>query len=105
MVCVDNCPVLKLPNVFTPNGDNINDLFIPLKDSIDFVDQVKISIYNRYGKLVYETADPQIKWNGKENNTGEDLPVGTYFYTIQYSEIRLKGLNQKAKTGLVELMR
>lgn len=105
IVCVDNCPVLNLPNVFTPNGDEINDVFTPIRDSIDFVDKVQISIYNRYGKLVFQTTNPLINWNGKENNTGNDLPVGTYFYTIEYSEIRLKGLKPKAKTGFVELMR
>lgn len=105
MVCVDNCPELYLPNVFTPNGDNINDLFVPIKDSINFVDEVKISIYNRYGKLIFQTSDPQINWNGKENNTGGDLPVGTYFYTIEYSEIRLVGLKPKARTGMIELIR
>lgn len=105
IVCVDNCPELYLPNVFTPNNDNINDLFIPIKDSINFVDKVKISIYNRYGKLVYQTNDPQINWNGKENNTGAELPVGTYFYTIEYSEIRLVGLKPKARTGFIELIR
>lgn len=105
IVCVDNCPVLNLPNVFTPNGDEINDLFTPIRDSIDFVDKVQISIYNRYGKLVFQTNDPLINWNGKENNNGGDLPVGTYFYTIEYSEIRLKGLKPKAKTGFVEIIR
>jgi gliding motility-associated-like protein len=105
IVCVDNCPVLDLPNVFTPNNDGINDEFTPRKDSIDFVDAVTISIYNRYGKLVYQTNDPFIKWNGKENNNGKDLPSGTYFYTIEYSEIRLKGLKAKAKSGVIELLR
>ncbi len=46
-----------------------------------------------------------INWNGKENNNGNELPTGTYFYTIEYSEIRLRGLKPKAKTGFVELMR
>ena len=105
IVCVDNCPVLNLPNVFTPNNDNVNDVFTPILDSIDFVDKVQISIYNRYGKLVFQTNDPMINWNGKENNNGNELPTGTYFYTIEYSEIRLRGLKPKAKTGFVELMR
>jgi gliding motility-associated-like protein len=105
MVCVDNCPELYLPNVFTPNGDNINDLFKPIKDSINFVEKVQISIYNRYGKLIFQTNDPQINWNGKENNTGGDMPEGTYFYTIEYSEVRLVGLKPKAKTGFIELIR
>lgn len=105
IVCVDNCPVLNLPNVFTPNNDEINDVFTPIRDSIDFVDKVQISIYNRYGKLVFQTEDPMINWDGKDQSSGNDLPVGTYFYTIEYSEIRLKGLKAKAKTGFVELMR
>lgn len=105
VVCVDNCPILRLPNAFTPNGDEKNDYFRPIKDSIDFVDQVTISIYNRYGKLVFETNDPQINWNGRDTNSGSDLPVGTYFYTIRYSEIRVKGLRAKTMSGFIELLR
>lgn len=59
---VDNCPIYELPNVFTPNGDNINDLFIPLP--YKFVKDIDIKIYDRWGLLMFETTDPGIFWNG-----------------------------------------
>lgn len=104
-VCVDNCPVLELPNVFTPNNDGKNDLFMPFTDSVAFVSEVQVSIFNRYGKLVFKTNDPQINWDGKDQNNKEDLPVGTYFYAIQFSEIRVTGLKPRTRTGFIELIR
>ncbi len=105
VVCVDNCPELKLPNVFSPNGDGKNDLFRPITGEKKFVDRVTITIYNRYGREVFKTNDPDINWDGKDQNSGEDLPVGVYFYTIEFSEIRVSGLNPKISTGLIELFR
>lgn len=105
IVCVDNCPQLNLPNVFTPNGDNKNDLFEPKNGENKFIDKVTITIYNRYGREVYQTNNTKIQWDGKDQNSGEDLPEGVYFYTIEFSEIRVKGLSPKIKTGYIHLIR
>ncbi len=105
VVCVDNCPKYSLPNVFTPNGDGINDYFTPIKDSVDFISEVKATIYNRYGNIVYETTDPQIHWDGKDYRSKSDLPEGVYFYSIEFSEIRVKGLKPKTISGFVHLLR
>ncbi|MFN5705128.1 MAG: gliding motility-associated C-terminal domain-containing protein, partial [bacterium] len=105
VVCVDNCPQLNLPNVFTPNGDNKNDLFEPKSDENKFIDKVTITIYNRYGREVYQTNNSKIQWDGKDQNNGQELPAGVYFYTIEFSEIRVKGLSPKIKTGFVHLIR
>lgn len=57
----------KVPNVITPNNDGKNDNFIT------GFKEVTIDIYNRYGKLVYESKDYQNDW-------GKDTPSGTYYY-------------------------
>lgn len=105
VVCVDNCPQLNLPNVFTPNQDGKNDLFEPKSGGKKFIDRVTITIYNRYGREVYQTNNSEIKWDGTDQNSGEPLPAGVYFYTIEFSEIRVSGFNPKIKTGFVELLR
>lgn len=105
IICVDNCPQYALPNAFTPNGDGINDLFTPIKDSIDFVDQVKVQIFGRWGNIVYESTNPMIMWDGRDQNSKEELPAGVYYYTVEFSEIRIKGLKPKSLTGFVHLLR
>ncbi len=85
-VCVESCPVYELPNLFTPDGNGINDFFTPIEQTLTGllfrdISSVDMKIYNRWGALIFETTDPAIKWNGKKNNEGADVPEGTYFYT------------------------
>ncbi len=68
-----------VPNVFTPNNDNINDLFkVNLTNYSDF----KIDIFNRWGEEIFESTSPLISWNGKIKNTQENADDGTYYYII-----------------------
>ena len=82
IVCVgyDACPPCRLPNVFTPNSDNINDLLIPFHNASAIIDRIELLIINRWGQKVYYTEDPQINWDGTDITTGKPLPDGTYFY-------------------------
>ncbi len=105
LICIDNCPAIVLPNVFTPNEDGFNDLFTPIKDSTDFVSKFTVHIYDRWGTEVYETNDPKINWNGKTQDNNKDLPAGVYFYSVEFSEIRVKGYKQKNLSGFVHLVR
>lgn len=68
---------LDVPNVFTPNDDGINDEFRVAYKSIR---EFKIWIYNRWGRLVYESSDPAKGWDGRIN--GKPASVGTYYYVI-----------------------
>ena len=88
-----------IPNVFTPNGDNINDYFkINLTNYIDF----KIDIYNRWGNMVFESNNPLNSWNGRIYN-GTDIVVdGTYYY---YITILDKSNNEKKYKGFLTLIR
>jgi gliding motility-associated-like protein len=64
----------ELPNVFTPNEDNINDFyFIPGEFAKSCAEKFAVQIYNRWGKMVFQSSDVDFKWNG------DNLPVGLYF--------------------------
>ena len=104
IVCVDNCPLYELPNVFTPNGDNANDFYIPIAQR--FIDRVDMQIFNRWGGLVHTNSLPQLNWNGT-NLDGQDLEEGVYFYVCKVYENRVNGivLSDEILSGFIELRR
>lgn len=76
----EELPVFNVPNVFTPNGDNVNDLFRP---DIQNMAVAKIFIYNRWGGLVFSTDDAAtVFWDGTDES-GDESPEGVYFYVIK----------------------
>ncbi len=100
--CVDNCSYYEIPNVFTPNGDNINDI---LRAKVHrFVDKVDMKIYNRYGMLVYETHDPLINWDGRYRNKNRIVSPGVYYYLCDVYEKRLTGVEVRLITGFVQVI-
>jgi gliding motility-associated-like protein len=103
-VCVDNCPVYDLPNVFTPNNDGVNDTLVPLNGA-QFIEKIYINIFNRWGDLVYKTDDPRIRWDGKNWETHEDCTDGTYFYVCEIYEIYLNGTKVRAVSGTINIFR
>ena len=96
-------PKPKLPNVFTPNGDGSNDLFHPFP--FTSVERIDIQIFNRWGKLIFKTEDPQILWDGRNANSNQDAPDGVYYYVCDVYEKRLKGLTKRTLSGVVHLIR
>jgi len=71
---------LKVYNVFSPNGDGINDFF-EIDNAISFPDMV-VEVYNRWGDLLFQSTgyDDSSRWDGTAH--GKDLPIGTYYYVI-----------------------
>ena len=69
---------LKVPNVFTPNGDGQNDEFRVAYRSLR---EFHIWVYNRWGKLVYESTDPAKGWDGNIN--GRPAAEGAYYYVVR----------------------
>ena len=70
---------VKMPNIFTPNGDGQNDKFyLYPKELTDF----EAVIFDKNGKLVYKTNNPDSPWTGKLS-TGDDAVEGTYYYVIK----------------------
>lgn len=102
IICVDNCPYYALPNIFTPDANGYNDEFDPFP--YRYVQDIDLKIYNRWGLQVFETTDPDINWNGKTDNTGEDLPDGVYYYTCIVNEVFLSGVKSRELTGFVQLL-
>ncbi len=88
-------------NVFTPNNDKINDTFDLLKGDAK-PEQFHLQIFNRWGNLVFESSDPDIKWDGKEN--GENISEGTYYWSLQYQSPCTEESKHTEK-GFVTLMR
>jgi gliding motility-associated-like protein len=70
-----------VPNVFTPNGDGINDDYRIMGISNYCYDTLTIKIYDRWGKLTFESADPEFVWDGKNMN-GNETSEGTYYVII-----------------------
>jgi gliding motility-associated-like protein len=75
-------PKVKMPNVFSPDGDGINDFFntITANDSTVNIEQFEGIVYNRWGQKIFEWTDWEIMENGWD---GGNSPEGTYFYVVR----------------------
>lgn len=106
-VCVnmDDCPIYELPNVFTPNGDGINDIFVPIHVSKVAVDHVEMHIFNRWGLHVFETEDPYINWDGRASGTHQECADGTYFYVCDVYTKSPEGLVSQRLQGTILVLR
>lgn len=76
-----NFSILGFPQFFTPNGDTFNDFWKPFGANAEFNGDLKILIFNRYGKLITQT-NPTIGWDGTLN--GVPLPSDDYWYSITH---------------------
>ncbi|MBK7946314.1 MAG: gliding motility-associated C-terminal domain-containing protein [Flavobacteriales bacterium] len=101
-VCGDNCPIYELPNVFTPNGDQSNDFFVPFP--YRGVRSIALVVYNRWGMPVFRSQDPAIGWDGTYLDTGERLPDGVYYYVCDVVLARLAGDEALPLKGYVHLL-
>jgi gliding motility-associated-like protein len=88
---------LFVPDVFTPNGDGINDLF---NAETSYVGSYRLRIFNRWGESVYSSTSTEGGWDGTLN--GQPAPPGNYSYRIDVTD--LKG-QPFTKRGLVQLVR
>jgi gliding motility-associated-like protein len=86
---------VKVPNVFSPNGDGINDTW-NIKNLADYQD-CTVNVFNRYGQKVYSSHGYSVPWDGRMN--GSPLPVGTYYYVINVKQ------GEPPMTGSVTIVR
>lgn len=100
----DNCPFYDLPNTFTPNGDGANDLFKPCL-IYRYIRSVNFTVTNRWGQVVFETNDPALNWDGTDQNTGQPLAEGVYYYTCKVEQNCLNCDKIKPLTGFIHLIR
>lgn len=86
--------LLKVPNVFSPNDDGINDLF---KVFYDGSTELEITIFTRTGTKVFELVSPTIVWDGR-NSSGSELSKGIYYYVLSSKNSVIK-----EQTGFIHL--
>lgn len=99
-VLFEDCEVrFEIPNVFSPNADNFNDVW---KASIaQNIDSISTTVFNRWGQEVYNSDELSINWNG-QNEEGQRLAPGVYFYIIQYVD---RYQNREELKGSITLLR
>lgn len=102
-VCVDNCPIYELPQVFSPGNDGVNDFFVPFP--YRHIESIDLHIYDRWGVEVFHTIDPAINWNGNDIANGNMCTDGVYFYTCTVNEIRLSKSPPRYLKGTISLLR
>ncbi|MDE7374374.1 MAG: gliding motility-associated C-terminal domain-containing protein, partial [Odoribacter sp.] len=91
---------VDVPNVFTPNGDGKNDVFMVMALSVEHFHGV---ILNRLGRKVYEWSDPNGGWDGRIN--GKYATPGTYYYIITARGLEKNNPPRYVKKGALMLIR
>ncbi|HEX2616323.1 MAG TPA: gliding motility-associated C-terminal domain-containing protein, partial [Flavobacteriales bacterium] len=90
------CPVY-VPNAFTPNTDDINDGFAP-RGNCDFR-HYKLSVFDRWGREIFASDDPQQAWNG------DGVPLGVYTWALDYAWYDGERERTAERTGHITLIR
>ena len=84
LVKVNDEVILYVPNTFTPDGDGLNDIFLPIVTAGFRDGTYEFRIYNRWGEQVFVTQDPTLGWDG--TYLGEPVQDGTYTWTILFKD-------------------
>lgn len=92
---------LLAPNTFTPDGDGINETFIP-KALPEMGIAFDMVIRNQTGHIVYQTSNPNEPWNGTLNNSGQKADAGVYIWTVLLKE---NVVSKKDFNGTIQLTR
>lgn len=79
---------LSIPNVFTPNGDGVNDCY-GISGASAFEGCFSLEVFNRFGKSLFKTDNPNDCWDGKVK--GKLIANGVYFYLITLGEEEFRG--------------
>ncbi len=106
---------LPQTNIFTPNGDKINDEFYPFSVNTNststaffkgingLLKEYEIFVYDRWGILMYTTTDFLKPWDGK--NAGKDTPDGTYYWIVNYKTNCNNNAGRQKIKGFVQLLK
>ena len=99
VVKVKSETAIFIPNSFTPNGDGINDVFMPKGFGVN-LQNYSFLVFNRWGELIFQSNDIKNGWDGSFK--GELLPSGVYVWRIDYQD--LNGNNYRNK-GQINILR
>lgn len=99
--CTANA-VPDMPNAFTPNGDQLNDLFLPRFTCPP--ETIRFTVYNRWGNPVFETSDV-FTWGWDGLSGGAEAPSDVYFWLLEYDTFIDGRMAKKQDKGEVTLLR
>ena len=91
---------LTVPNGFTPNGDGLNDIFIPVVSNSDQIKFYRFEVYNRWGQLVFESTKPGEGWDGKFN--GKQAQFGVYNWIVRFEVPENEPVNANGHVTLIK---
>ncbi len=98
----DNCNGVFAPNTFTPNNDGVNDIWTLVTDPSCWLEW-QISIYNRWGQLVWESTTPGEVWVGSYSKGNHYVADGIYVYTAK--GVGYNPTNTFQKSGYITIFR
>jgi gliding motility-associated-like protein len=101
-VNIDPLMLVYVPNAFTPGINGKNDTFYPQGEGIE-KESYDMFIFDRWGKLVWQTGNFSKEWDGTHMDSGDEVPVGTYVYKITFREYA--NLDRRVYTGIVNVIR
>lgn len=76
---------IEIPNTFSPNGDGINDTWIPKE--LRYYNDVVVEVFDRSGVPLYKTTNPELGWDGRSN--GGSVLEGPFFYIIHINDLNV----------------
>lgn len=99
LITVENGYTMYFPNAFTPNADALNDAFGAV-GIFEGISTYALNVLDNRGRVLFSTTDVNVKWNGKLENTGEELPAGNYAWFAEYTDF--KGVKH-SENGIVSI--
>lgn len=102
-VVVEDIFNVFVPNTFTPDGDGINEEFLPVVSGRTFIERYVFQIFDRWGTIVFETNDPDVPWLGDVREGAYFAKDGTYTWQVI---VQLRGYeDERVYYGHVNLLR
>ncbi|MBI3512381.1 MAG: gliding motility-associated C-terminal domain-containing protein [Bacteroidetes bacterium] len=102
-----NCLMIKpyysiyVPNAFTPNGDGMNDIFLPVGNDVD-PDYYELTIYDRWGNLLFKTNSWGEGWNGTVKGGSKIAQIDTYVWKINCKDREGQRHNLIGKVSIIK---
>lgn len=100
LVQLGKCDSLYIPTAFTPNDDDYNQVFKVYGSGIKLL---KLQIFDRWGKMIFFSSDPDVGWDGKY--FGVDCQTGVYTWQVEAYDYFEKPMLTKSKSGQLVLIR
>jgi len=99
---VDPYMTFYVPNAFTPEGNGVNDTWGPAGTNFQ-LESYNVKLFDRWGKLIWQTDNPKVRWDGKDPSSGTPLMAGNYTYIFTLK--RKNTFEPKVISGTVTLYR